>query len=43
MIRRAVREQWRQIVTALKQKDKRGSGIISEEEVSIIGSFAFVV
>ena len=34
MIRRAVREQWRQIITMLKQKDKRGSGIISEEQVS---------
>ena len=34
MIRRAVREQWRQIITMLKQKDERGSGIISEEQVS---------
>ena len=34
MIRRAVREQWRQIITMLKQKDKRDSGIISEEQVS---------
>jgi hypothetical protein len=35
MIRRAVREQWRQINSMLKQEDKRGSGIISEEQVSL--------
>ena len=33
MIRRAVREQWRQINVALNQEDKRGAGIITEEQV----------
>ena len=33
MIRRAVREQWRQINVAMKQEDRRGNGIISEEQV----------
>ena len=36
MIRRAVREQWRQINIALKLEDKGGSGIITEEQVSAV-------